>query len=1133
MEKKEIEKLKKHLSLLREEYVKLQTKYSDMERKYNLLSASTGVAKVNSFVSRLIKTVSSLFDKELYSDLTIDLKEGHIKAHKFVLNLWSDKWGGNESIIQIDHLDWRDIPNEISVSLLKWAYTDYIDLSAHDEDFILNIIKTAKKFSLQPLIEKCEESLMSFVNVRNCVKFYQLADEIEANMLKNHCSELISSYWNDFTREDFINMPTPLLFSMFKAKTEFPLHTAIRIQREDVVFFYLIEFDSQLVNKVNEFDGFNDLPLDLALRSGQYSIAKTLINHKANINAVNKNSLTLLHLAIERKDTNSANFLMEEGASVNFATLNEKYTPLHLVCKQTCSDILIANKLLSCGADPNLQDINGNTCLHTSILSKNKPIFELLLNFPNILLDIRNAQGHTPLALALLCLSEDELYATKLVEKQASIDFSNPTNGNTLLHICALESNEPAGIFLINHGAKVNQANQKGETPLHIASALGLNNLSQALLKAGANCNLTTLAGNLDSESQEVYNQTPLHLAILNKHEEVIKTILSYKSSETRDLASSINLLDVNIKNSNAETSLSLAIQNRLLNIAQLLIDKGANVNIKDKDGYTLLHSTILNNDSRGALFLLNIGVDINIKTPNGETPLQLVVKHQLESVLIDLCSKGADINVKDENGNSPLWTALENNNEDIASILVQYGCDTVCWGEGPGRCWQTLLHRALDENNEFIACFLIRSGCDLNSPRKPSPDGKGEEEAYDGQTPLHMACCWGLENVVQTLLEFGADVNVQDSEGKTSLHIAIINQHSFIISLILSHPALNLNLKDKNGNTPFATAMAIKNNKAAKEILNRDSNAAEKFDSKGFNFLHTAIRKGDIESVLFLLSINVNIHSRVQDVIQATPFHLAVESGSELIVRNLLLAGANIEDVTAQKQTVLHIAAEHDHSAICSILLENKVNFNAVDVNLNNALHLACQKGNLATCKVLLHESQIEAFSCNAKGQTPLHLVASFAKDNGAAIFELFMRYEPKYPINLPDGEGNTPLLLAYINGNVNLCRALVKCGACLGSTNKSNINIFNCQVASNTLLYKLLDFLPQEPKWTDGDSCSECGTKFGIKVRKHHCRHCGRVLCAKCSSKEVTIPKFNLTRPVRVCEVCFDVLVMSFSTT
>ena len=41
-------------------------------------------------------------------------------------------------------------------------------------------------------------------------------------------------------------MPAPLLYSMFKTKTEYPLHTAIRAKREDVVFLYLMEFDAQV-----------------------------------------------------------------------------------------------------------------------------------------------------------------------------------------------------------------------------------------------------------------------------------------------------------------------------------------------------------------------------------------------------------------------------------------------------------------------------------------------------------------------------------------------------------------------------------------------------------------------------------------------------------------------------------------------------------------------------------------------------------------------------------------------------------------------------------------------------------------------------------------------------------------------
>ena len=59
--------------------------------------------------------------------------------------------------------------------------------------------------------------------------------------------------------------------------------------------------------------------------------------------------------------------------------------------------------------------------------------------------------------------------------------------------------------------------------------------------------------------------------------------------------------------------------------------------------------------------------------------------------------------------------------------------------------------------------------------------------------------------------------------------------------------------------------------------------------DNKGRNFLHIAIQKGDMESVLFLISVHANINSRVQDSSQMTPLHLAVVAGAEMISRNLV----------------------------------------------------------------------------------------------------------------------------------------------------------------------------------------------------------------------------------------------------
>ena len=51
---------------------------------------------------------------------------------------------------------------------------------------------------------------------------------------------------------------------------------------------------------------------------------------------------------------------------------------------------------------------------------------------------------------------------------------------------------------------------------------------------------------------------------------------------------------------------------------------------------------------------------------------------------------------------------------------------------------------------------------CDVNSPRMPGPNGEGDDEARDNQGPLHRACEWGLEPVVQCLVEHQADVNAK-----------------------------------------------------------------------------------------------------------------------------------------------------------------------------------------------------------------------------------------------------------------------------------------------------------------------------------------------------------------------------------
>lgn len=64
------------------------------------------------------------------------------------------------------------------------------------------------------------------------------------------------------------------------------------------------------------------------------------------------------------------------------------------------------------------------------------------------------------------------------------------------------------------------------------------------------------------------------------------------------------------------------------------------------------------------------------------------------------------------------------------------------------------------------------------------------------------------------------------------------------------------------------------------------------------------------------------------------------------------------------------------------------------------------------------------------------------------------------------------------------------------------------------------------QPPVWipdVEAPRCMSCQANFTVVKRRHHCRNCGKVFCARCSSNSVPLPKFGHIKPVRVCNKCF----------
>lgn len=156
----------------------------------------------------------------------------------------------------------------------------------------------------------------------------------------------------------------------------------------------------------------------------------------------------------------------------------------------------------------------------------------------------------------------------------------------------------------------------------------------------------------------------------------------------------------------------------------------------------------------------------------------------------------------------------------------------------------------------------------------------------------------------VRSLLSMGVSPNTVDSNGNPMLILAIKNDSNKVIDILLNDKKIDVDLSNKNGETPLMIA-SIQGNLPLVQRLVQKNHAT--IDHIAWTPLHYACAKGNLSVAEFLLSEGATVDSRSLN--DTTPLMMAVQSGNEQLVKLLLDKGADIQLKNSLGFTAIDIA--------------------------------------------------------------------------------------------------------------------------------------------------------------------------------------------------------------------------------
>jgi cytohesin len=298
-----------------------------------------------------------------------------------------------------------------------------------------------------------------------------------------------------------------------------------------------------------------------------------------------------------------------------------------------------------------------------------------------------------------------------------------------------------------------------GRTELHDAARKGDVRHVKKLLEKGA-----------DPDVKDELGHTPLHLAALLGHVEIVKMLLEHGANP-------------NTQDGSGETPLHHAAYWGRVDVARLLLERGADPDARNGYGKTPLHYAAWRGSVDVVKLLLERGADPNAQNRDSKTPLHEAAGMGHVEVVRLLLQHGADPNVG-VGGATLLSFAINHCNANVIKLLLERGASVK----------PKYLCDAIERECTVAVNALLKRGADVNI-------------SCGDDTPLHKAVVKGLEDVVEQLLERGADPNVRDNNyGGTPLHAAASKCHVGITMRLLEHKA-DPNARDIFGKTPLHVA--------------------------------------------------------------------------------------------------------------------------------------------------------------------------------------------------------------------------------------------------------------------------------------------------------------------------------------